>query len=1151
MNIKTKILSLLLAAVMLASAIPITVSATSDADALAFGKQDGTAVTATVTLSPSHLLALLVGETLTDAEIAYLDRYCDRILEYYDRIPADRVSVRSSTSEARVTAKAYAYTAENGTTVTWVPTAVAYNEQETPLTQNGENYEATVAVDEQTGDRLGIVYTSRLSIPASVVNALANFAYTDAMAARDLPTTAEYTAARAAYVAYEEALADYEDAKTAYELYRAAREEYETEKAKYDAYVVKKAEYDKQYTAYEQYEKDMLTYATARAEYERVYRENSAIMEDYHEYLTNLNRIRASMYAMESLFERPTSHKTGTLFQALQNFELVTMFERYRDELVKIYGVSNDTLTHLRTTSDELNEMLRAYAEARETSEEAAFAYYKEHYHEIAYLFNYLYDNMREIMTGMIFNHICAKMELEYTGEMLTYKKWRVKNVLAHIYLICQVLDDAETADGTFHFYAENGKKHTYYFSDLLEQNLILTDNNDACPDDLTWLPVVEPVELPTAPVEPTPVERPVPPQTVSEPTEPTPVEEPGEAPTPVPETPEATAAELALYAFADRAAPVVAALKAGTLTARDDVTEAQTLTLTKTLTRPISFSDGYLVTFYDVDGELLDVKTEVFVGDEIPLPSTTPTYDDAQYTYAFAGWATSPEADPDDLPAIPAMPESDLAFYAIYRKTVKRYAVTVKLHENDLAPTVTYYDYGTVPSLPESPARSAPDTVYTFAGWSPTPTAVTGNVTYTAQWLTTERLYTVTWITTDGTTTRRLPYQSTPTPPTIPAVYYEGCVRYDFIGWGKTVVPVTADVTYEAQYRRTVLAESENEELTLVPSLGEYHLTGSGARADVEALITTARNENKRVTIDFPSVSVSLDPTAVAALQSEGAAYVASLSDTAGGVGIGLYDADGRALTASTGIMHLSLSYTAVAGATPCVLATDASGNVLLTPASLEGDTLVVAATANKTYRADYQYALTLKGEGGTLFANASRYFVGEKPSLTTYPAPNHLLSSITLTNDLNGETVTLSSLGDFTMPAYPATLTVSFVPKTYTVTFISRGVTVSEVQYVLGDTVIVPEIETDFEEGGYRHTFIGWSSPIGTVTGDVTYTAKFYSVSIEEMPQTNSDGTAWAMGTVLWQIGLPAVLILGGLITGTVFLVRGIRKKKRAKKK
>jgi len=1153
MNIKNKLFSLMLAVVMLVSAIPISALASpDDSDALAYGRADSSHV---VTVTPSELLSLLLGETLTAAEGDYLDRYCDRILEYYDRIPAGNVTQYSRDDRLTVTAEVFSYTAENGETVSWIPKEVVYaGRAGVVMTENADgDYEAEIeGVSAATGNRIGVVYACALSIPATVINGLANFAYDDAMSARDLLTTAEYmaqyAAAQQAYEAYLRAMDEYSDAQARYDQYLSERAEYLAEKQKYEAYLTKKTAYDQQLAVYEQYTRDLAAYETAKAEYERVYREKLAGYESYVAYLSNLNRIRASTYAMESLFDPPSSHKTGTLYNALQNAELVAMFEEHRDALVSL-GVSGDTLTHLRTTSDELNAMLQAYAAAREQSEEAAFLYYKENYHRISYLFNYLYDSMREVVKGSIFNYICSAIEIQYKDdrEMATYKKWRIKNVLAHIYLICQTLDDTDTGDGTFQFYADNGAKQTYYFSDLLDQNLILTDNNCACPDAILWMPAVEPVTLPEPPTKPAAVSSPVPPTAVSEPTAPSAVSEPT-LPMHVEEPQEATDEERAQFAFADRAAAIVSALKAGTLQDRANTSESQTVLRTVTLTCPISFGNGRIATFYAANGEILSAE-ELAEGDAIVAPQAPATYEDVQYRYTFAGFAADPDADPEHLVALPdTMGGEDLAFYAIYRKTLRQYTVTFDA-DNGTQPVEITMTYGTEPTPPQTPEKSATaTTVYTFIGWSPTVSAVKGDITYTAQWQESARLYTVTWNTPSSEAVRREPYGEMPTVPTVPTVYYEGCVRYDFEGFSPSPQAVTGDVTYTATYRRTVLAECDAEEMGLEATLGEYILTGSGDRAAVGELFRVAKNERKRVKLSFPTHFVTLDADAVKSLERAGVAYTAALRDTAGGVGVGFYSADGSPVRVFDGTMHLLLVYSQREGAALCTLAQDASGNRFVTPCTQEEDFLAVAGTAHRTYRVAYQYSLTVKGSGGTVFANAEQYFVGDTPNLTTYPMPEHVLSEITLTNDLTGEVIILSSLADFTMPAYPATLSVTFAPKTYRVTFISRGAVVSEAQYVLGESVDVPQIETDFVENGYRYTFIGWSAPIDAVTADATYTAKFFAVPIEEVAE-NPSGEAWATGTVLWKLGLPAVLIVAVLVTGITFLVIWRRKKKKAK--
>lgn len=1142
LNIRTRLTALLLSVLTVLSVLPVRTFAATAEDLLDFSNPNSTH---NVSLSPSELLSLLTGEAAGSAEVAYADAYFEHILVYYDRIPSDCVLLSSDGGELNIVAKRFSYTAENGQTVLWVPSHAVYDGNSIALSKSGSSFVGTIPnIAPEIASEVGIVFSCELTVPKSVADALARFAYTDAEAAKDLTTAEEYTEALAKYQAYLSALDAYEDAVVAYEIYLSEYAEYENEKAAYDQYCDQKKKYDEDLAAYEQYEKDQAAFEKAQTEYREQYAEEIRAQEEYLAYLNRLNAVRTSMYAMESLFLRPSSEKTRPLYDALQNQELVNMFEKYRDTLVSVYGVSDATLSQLRSTSDTLNEHLRAYAKARKTSEEAAFSYYAEHYETIRDLFNYLYGSMREIMSGMIFNHICAKMELEYKGESLTYKKWRVKNMLAHIYLICLCLDDEKTADGIFSFYSDNGNKHTYYFTDLLDQNLILTDTNTASPKGLSYPAKVEPVTLPEPPKAPDPVGKPVPPPVVLEPTEPTRVEEPT-PPTPVDEVGDPTEEDLKNFEMARRTADIVAAYKNGSLPSRAPFGSDRTVTLSKTVTRAISFGNAPMVTFYNGDGSVL-LSAELNEGDTLPLPEEEPSLpDDAQYRYTFAGWSLSPDSDPNTLGALPTMPDGDLAVYAVYFKTKQRYTVTVKLDKHDPSPTQTEYDYGEMPILPASPQKEMTrDTVYTFIGWSPSVSSVTQSITYTAQYMASARKYSITWNTPTGSVTRSEVYGANPAAPTVYKTYYEGCTRYDFLGWSPAVSKVTANAAYTAEYRATLLASTEEGTLTLSPSAAEYRLSGTGAPTSVKYLFESAQKDGKRIVFDFSGIRISVDTAAVSKLRNAGVATAALITDTAGGVGIGFYDASGAPLSLSEGLL-IALPYSANTGGFPCVLSPDSRGNLLLSASTAEGNTLRVAAVPHKTYRVSKQFSLSLVTSGGVVLASGSRFLAGESIPLTSYPQTEHILSSIELKNDETGETVTLSSLANFVMPAYHSTLTVTFVPRTYTVSFVVRGEVISSAAYRLGDTVTVPEVISDFEENGYRYTFIGWSSPIGAVTGDAVYTAKFYAIPIEEAP--TDDGTGWAWGTVLWQIVLPAGLFVLALSALTVCLIVRHRRKKK----
>ena len=121
-------------------------------------------------------------------------------------------------------------------------------------------------------------------------------------------------------------------------------------------------------------------------------------------------------------------------------------------------------------------------------------------------------------------------------------------------------------------------------------------------------------------------------------------------------------------------------------------------------------------------------------------------------------------------------------------------------------------------------------------------------------------------------------------------------------------------------------------------------------------------------------------------------------------------------------------------------------------------------------------------------------------------------------------------------------------------------------EITFIVGDsslTVSVASGETPvYPNGtpkkgatateGYR--FTGWNAELAPASADATYTAKFFSVPIEEVPE-NPLGEAWATGATIKRVGVPAALIVAVLVTGIVLLVvviaKQIRKRKAKKSK
>ena len=130
-----------------------------------------------------------------------------------------------------------------------------------------------------------------------------------------------------------------------------------------------------------------------------------------------------------------------------------------------------------------------------------------------------------------------------------------------------------------------------------------------------------------------------------------------------------------------------------------------------------------YTVTWKNDDGTVL--KTEKVNYGAMPTYGGIPTKSaDAQYTYCFTGWT------PEVAPVM-----GDVTYSAVYTKQLRSYTVKwvnwdgTTLRE-DTVP------YGTVPAYGAADPTRAADAknTYAFSGWDKEITAVTGNVTYTAQ---------------------------------------------------------------------------------------------------------------------------------------------------------------------------------------------------------------------------------------------------------------------------------------------------------------------------------------------------------------------------------------------------------------------------------
>ncbi len=1075
-------------------------------------------------LSAADLLALMDGVTVSPEERSFLELYQDTEVVYNAAIPGEQISFFG----LAVMAIPYETETLDGASVDWTVTG-------------------DVAMDDDRGVATA-TYRGTLSLSASDTNELRNFAWQQALLAEEGQTTIEnYRSALAAYQAYPNLLAAYEQAERAYQAYVQAKTQYDADvilyaqnKAAWDAYDLEKAAYDQAYAVYE----------TAKQEYDRLYgiyvSEKSAYDAaknqydaDYIAYVSNYDLIRHSMEPMEAMFVEYGLWKgelygmedlpVGSLYQALQNEDLVTMLMRYKNALCTATGLTEQDFSQLKTCSDELNALLRQYAEKREISEKEAFEFYKQNHAEISQKFNYLYGAMTNVLRPSVYSLMCGYVDAEF-GSEAPYKKWRIRNVLCQIYLFSKCLDDGASPDIQWSFYNDTGNPMNYPYNHCISAKQTLTDTNDFSPASLEWVNAPEEPILPIEPIKPTspvvpisPFERleePTPPTVVTQPTPPNPVEEP-------------TRPAQTVYDQVARCEGLLQAKQEGTLIQRSAVLQDQLLYVYETVQRrydPVSLS--WLESIYDETGALCESHEEVAA-----------SWEEAGGEYVLLGFQFG---------------DGGLCHYPIYERKERTFTVIFCSEGRELSRELC--GYGRLPTQPQTPTKERTDAyTYTFDGWQPAVSRVVGDVTYHAQFTSQERSYSITFEMKDLTVRQQVAWQQMPVPPTPTAQIREGIYLYRWTGWDQTVVPVTGAVTYRAVYEPIALVEiqsgSASDSLdapTLVQNQNGYVVETDGSRWKIDAMVEFCAEAKKGLTFELTEHQsrVELNRQAVASLQSQGVAQVAYLSDSlnaGGGSSVAFYDADGtRIFPEGTVRLHLPVGE---GNGRILLRRYEATGAVIdLEDYSPKDGAFVIDLVKDETYRVIRQYRLTVQGgENGTVTPGELWLEAGAPIALQIYPNQGYRLQGLTL-RDASGQSVTeLSSPEGLIMPAYDALLTVGFEEIWITVEFRYHGGSEKQT-YRFGEKIIAPQILASFVEDGKFYSFIGWSKNPGIATEDTVYEAK-YSIDAEEKATDVGVGSGAVVGIVRYWI-LPAAAIGLGvasvLTVGIVFLVKFLKKRK-----
>ena len=180
---------------------------------------------------------------------------------------------------------------------------------------------------------------------------------------------------------------------------------------------------------------------------------------------------------------------------------------------------------------------------------------------------------------------------------------------------------------------------------------------------------------------------------------------------------------------------------------------------------------NSYTVTFVNYDGEQL-YSANYQYGETPTFTAATPTKEStAQYEYTFNGWT----------PAIGIVTQN-ATYTAQFDASVRKYTIKFEGDENQLLASYEYL-YGETPTYNgTTPTKTATAQYsYTFSGWNPAISTVTGEQTYTAQFSQESVAYTITFDTDGGSNIApiTMPFGTAIVPPTDPTK-----ANYTFSGW-------------------------------------------------------------------------------------------------------------------------------------------------------------------------------------------------------------------------------------------------------------------------------------------------------------------------------------------------------------------------------
>ena len=426
---------------------------------------------------------------------------------------------------------------------------------------------------------------------------------------------------------------------------------------------------------------------------------------------------------------------------------------------------------------------------------------------------------------------------------------------------------------------------------------------------------------------------------------------------------------------------------------------------------------------------------------------------------------------------------------------------------ENDNVLATTEVESGATPAYPGSdPTKSATaQYTYTFTGWTPEITAVTGNATYKASFTATKNCYTITWLNDDNSEIDKttVEYGTVPThadPTKAATAEY----TYTFAGWTPEVVAVTGNASYKATFTATK---------------NSYTITWKNYDGSI---------------IDTTTVESGVKPSHTAPTRDGTAEYSYSFA----GWSPALTEATGDATyTATFNAMKKSYTITWLNDDDSVIDKTTVEyGNVPTHADATKAATAeytytfagwtpeVVAVTGNATYKASFtatknSYTITWLNDDDSVIDTTTV----EYGTVPTHANPTKAKTA-QYTYTFAGWTPEITQVtADAT---YKATYT-STVRK-YTIKFVNDDGTVLQSKSVSYGTkpTYTGETPTKAADAQYTYTFKGWTPSIAKVTKAASYKATYTAIPVFGTPTFTLPASTKTIGESAFE-GLPMTIV------------------------